>query len=377
LVSPVTRVVKLLTGLSEKVESEGKKEKDLYETYVCWGKSVVEQKEASNSAAESKIQELETYIADLDAGRITLTSERADLTKEIDELDHDIETTKAMREKEHHDFVVAEAEMKAAIKALDSATETLDKATKDHKGALLGVRQRLNGEERVNGGMEAFASKQASLMTAVELGRRSLTKADSLFLERALLGDVPSPDWKKLNRKATFKMSYKARSGKIQDLLKKMKVTFEENLKEAQNKEADEKEEYDKLSTAKNGQLDAARTALEEMNVENGARGLSKQDASDEVDSLKEQVEADKKIISDTESALETKKKEYSEREELRSKELQAISEAINILHSDDARDLFKKIDGIAVFLADQHVVGAEGYKRCYRHTSKRSTKVW
>jgi len=40
---------------------------------------------------------------------------------------------------------------------------------------------------------------------------------------------------------------------------------------------------------------------------------------------------------------LEAKKKEWKERQEMRSKEQEAISKAIAILYSDDARDLFKK----------------------------------
>merc|ERR1719450_1105149 len=130
--SPVTRVVELLKALSLQVEKEGKKEEDLYEDFVCWGKSIINQKTASNAAAEAKINELETYIADLDAGRIELTSERADLEKEIATLMSDLEEAKALREKEHADFLEAESEMEQAIDALDEAIKTLDDATKDH-----------------------------------------------------------------------------------------------------------------------------------------------------------------------------------------------------------------------------------------------------
>merc|ERR1719352_1264079 len=108
--SPVTRVVELLKGLSAQVEKEGKKEEDLYETYVCWAKSVIEQKTATNAAAASRIDKLEAYVADLDAGRVELTSERADLEKEIEELMGDMDTSAALRKKEHSDFVDAEDE---------------------------------------------------------------------------------------------------------------------------------------------------------------------------------------------------------------------------------------------------------------------------
>merc|ERR1711977_741281 len=108
MLSPVTRVVELLKGLSNQVEKEGKVEEGLYEDFVCWGKSVINQKTESNAAAQSRIDELETYIADLDSGRIELTSERADLEKDIAELMADMESATALRNKEHEDFLEAE-----------------------------------------------------------------------------------------------------------------------------------------------------------------------------------------------------------------------------------------------------------------------------
>jgi len=341
--SPVTRVVELLKGLSTQIEKEGKVEEGLYEDFVCWGKSVINQKTASNAAAESRISELETYIADLDSGRIELTSERGDLEKDIAELMSDMEEATALRKKEKADFEEAEKEMNQAITALKSAIDTLDEATKDHKeGVLLAVRARLQGASNI-GGMAALAQHQASLKQAVDLGDRFLDKADATFLRRVLLGDVPKVDWKKLNRKATFKMAYKARSFKIQGVLKKMHQTFTINLKDATDKENDAQSDYDKLTKAKQGQLDAAQEALNKMESENGAKGMSRQDSEDELNALKEQVKDDTKFIAQTEKALEEKKASWKVRSELRSGELAAISKAIYILHNDDARDLFKK----------------------------------
>merc|ERR1719313_2351540 len=182
--SPVTRVVELLKALSAQVEKEGKVEEGLYEDFVCWGKSIINQKTASNAAANSRINELEAYIADLESGRVELTSERTDLEKEIAGLMADMEEATALRKKEHADFLDAEKEMKQAIAALKSAIDTLDEATKDHKkGVLLAVRARLQGAAQ-NGGMAELAMHQAALKQAVELGDRFLEKADATFLKR-------------------------------------------------------------------------------------------------------------------------------------------------------------------------------------------------
>merc|ERR1719253_2004278 len=315
----------------------------MYEDFVCWGKSIISQKTASNAAANSRIDELEAYIADLDSGRVELTSERSDLEKEIAGLMSDMETANALRKKENSDFLDAEDEMKKAVKALKGAIDTLDKATKDHKeGVLLAVRADLQGASQ-NGGMAALLEHQASLKQAVDLGSQFLDKSDATFLRRMLLGEVPKVDWKKLNRKATFKMAYKARSFKIQDVLKKMHQTFSINLADAEGNEKAALDSYNKLTKAKQDQLDAAQGALTKMESEKGAKGMSRQDSVDEVKALKEQVSNDEKFIKQTQAALTAKKASWKVRSETRAGELAAISKAIFTLHNDDSRDLFKK----------------------------------
>merc|ERR1719482_1034891 len=87
--SPITRVVELLKGLADQAEKEGKKEEDLYETYVCWAKTVIDTKTSTNAAAETRIDELKAYIDDIDSGRIEFTDKRGTLEKELAELNAD------------------------------------------------------------------------------------------------------------------------------------------------------------------------------------------------------------------------------------------------------------------------------------------------
>ena len=107
--------------------------------------------------------------------------------------------------------------------------------------------------------------------------------------------NVSAQDWKKLNRKATFKMSYKKRSGKIQELLAKMESDFKANLAAAQKTEEEAVSSYEKLKGSKTDELETAQGALNDMAAENGAKGMSKEKAQEEVDALKAQVANDEK----------------------------------------------------------------------------------
>merc|ERR1712129_677130 len=112
-------------------------------------------------------------------------------------------------------------------------------------------------------GAESRAAEVATLKHAANLGDRFLSRGDSVYLRRLLTGEVPTWDWKKLNRPATFKKKYKARSFKIQDILAKLLETFTINLEDAEAKEKETQETFDKLMKSKGAELDAAEEALE------------------------------------------------------------------------------------------------------------------
>lgn len=326
--NPVSRIVTLLNGLKAKLEQDLDTETDLFETYKCWYKSTTTTKTASNEAANSRIDEQKTYIKDVDAGRITFTTEKVDLEKQIAGLTDDLKQAKDMRENENKDFVAAEKEMKMAVAALKEAIKTIDDAT---KGSFAQKRS-----------YASMLTMRHSLQKAMSLGRALLADSDVKYLDQLLSDDVPKPDWKKLNRKATFKMKYKKGSGKILDVLSELQTTFENNLADAQQKEKDDIAAYEKLKKSKGDMLDSANKALTDMAVENGARGVSKQEAQDEVDALEAQVKADTKFIKEAGEAFAIKEKEWAARKNLRSKEVLAMSQAIAVLASDDAKDLMK-----------------------------------
>ena len=201
--NPVTRVVQLMEGLVKKIAADGDAEQELHDKFKCWCKKVINSKTTTMAANEARIDELAQYIDDLESGRIELTSERSELEAEIKGLEKTIEEETTMREKEHEDFLAAKDEMDKAIAALKSAIEVLKEGT-------------------------APAMLVAQLKKVERVGQGFLAKNDLSELHKIL--DVPTADWKKLNREATFKKKYEARSGGIQDILADMLKTFEDNL---------------------------------------------------------------------------------------------------------------------------------------------------
>jgi len=337
--SPVERVVKLLEDLEDQIEKDGKAEEDLYETFVCWGKSIISQKTATNEAAQQRVDMITQYLSDLDGGKIELTTEKNDLTKQVAELTKDIEVAKASRAEAKEDFDEAEKEMKQAIKALKSAINVLGTATKNNKKKAMF----LDVEETVESSASERAQEAASLSKAAELGSRVLSPGDAFFLQRLLTGEVPNADWKKLNQKATFKEDYTTRSTKIQSTLAKLQRTFESNLKDAKDKEKAAADLHTKAKSAKDSEKHTAETALASLTKEAGARGEAKQEKQEEKQALESQILTDTKFINQVTKELKDKKTEWKARKALRAGELAAASKAISILRDDDNRDLLSK----------------------------------
>lgn len=339
--NPVSRVVRMMEGLSFKLEHEVKAEEGLYEDFMCWGKSVLSEKQASNAAADSEIASLREWLTELDAGKVELTDERETLDKEIEDLQNKMDNAYGLREQGHKDFIKAEEDMLKAIQALNSAVGVLKTAT--GKSSLVSVRTQVQSSVQNGGGMSMLMEDGAQLDRAVKLGERFLSKVDAAFLRRLLTGQVPKVSYKKINRKAFFKMSYRARSSNIVSTLEELIATFRGSLEDARQKDADDQSEYEDLYDKEKALLDGKVQSRAEMSKENGAKAMSKAEAQEKIDLLTEQIESDDKYLEQTQEAMDNKKEEWQYRKQLRQDELAAISQAIKILSSDQARDLMKK----------------------------------
>merc|ERR1719281_1900510 len=204
--------------MSTEIEEDKKAEQDLFDKFECWWKTVCGAKKASINEAEETISALTAYIDDIKSGRIEFSSEGADATKDVAELMTQLEKSKALRKKENEDFEAAKDEMETTIGALEKALEELEAGTEG-----------------------SFLSSSSWVDRIVSLGQSTLSDADAKALQSGL-----QPD---------HNMKYKKASGKIQELIADMTKTFKDNLDDAEDKEKESKEMYEKLRDAKEDQL--------------------------------------------------------------------------------------------------------------------------
>merc|ERR1719262_460203 len=137
--------------------------------------------------------------------------------------------------------------------------------------------------------------------------------------------------------------SYEPQSGQIFGILKQMKEEFEQNLSQSQKEEVKAQQEYVDLKATKEEMIAASKKMADEKSTEMWDNKKALTDAQEDLKSPREQFKADKKFLSDLRLVCQKLDHDWTERSKSRSAEIQAVTETIGILTSDEARDLTHK----------------------------------
>merc|ERR1719409_2086209 len=143
---------------------------------------------------------------------------------------------------------------------------------------------------------------------------------------------------------APFTGNYNAQSGEIVGVLKSMNDTFTQNLlnaRQVENKSLTEFNDFIAVKVEEHTDMTSSFNSKKEI-LGNNADDIAK--TSEELETTTGLKESDEAFLADLTSKCATKAKEYQKRVMLRTGEEAAISQAIGILHSDDARDTFGSV---------------------------------
>merc|ERR1719498_1794959 len=95
--------------------------------------------------------------------------------------------------------------------------------------------------------------------------------------------------------------------------------------------------------TSKTAEIEAAGKAIETKTARSGAVAVETVQAKADLESTTKAVAEDTDFKANLKKNCATKQKEWDERCKLRAQEIEAISDTIEMLNSDDALELFKK----------------------------------
>merc|ERR1719364_272634 len=118
---------------------------------------------------------------------------------------------------------------------------------------------------------------------------------------------------------------------------------MEADLKESEAKEAESKTSFETMMTSKTEEIAAAGKAIETKTARSGEVKVEAVQAKADLEKTTASVEEDTEFKANLKKNCATKQAEWDERCKLRAQEIEAISDTIKMMNSDDALELFKK----------------------------------
>merc|ERR1719321_2361692 len=198
--------------------------------------------------------------------------------------------------------------------------------------------------------MKVASNVRSAILDAPQVNELSEEKSKVLkrFLEEpvAFLQQEPEDYY---DQKAQAKASYSPASATIMGILKDMYDTFASDLEKSNTDEsALQKAFEDHIAAKEKANADMKREILqkEEQSAQKSSE-LSEAEAT--LSATTEQRGSDEQIFESTRDACKAKSDEWDERGRLRTEQLVGINQALEILTSDENRDIFIKSTGTTV----------------------------
>merc|ERR1719272_621988 len=306
---PMSQVIKLLKDMQATMEKEGEADQEGYDKMACW--CITNKKEKAKSVVDSNthIFDLNTRIEEQSASMARLGAEIDNLNKEVAEDQTTLDAATELRKKQLAEFNAEEKDLLASVLSLKGAVTVLEKSNSF-----------LQSPREVRDLMQTTLIKQSSQLTY------ALTAKQNTALTAFIQNGSPS--------------------GEIVGILQQMKDIFKKNLNDSQTEESTNVKAFQDLKTAKEDDIktgqDHADSKAEKLATTKDQISQDTQDLSD----TKKSLENDEKFLTTLKEQCETNDVDWGRRHKSRSDEILAVSQALSVLTSDDAHDLFSKTLG-------------------------------
>jgi len=305
--SPVEKVVQLIQGILDRTIADGEAEQKIYDKYACWCETTAKRKAAAITDAQDDMRRLGQTILSLKGKIATLTSEIEGLAKDIAQNEADQESATNIRTKENAAYSADTAERKQALAALQAAIEVLIKGT-------------------------SFA--QVEQTNAIKQLVEVLPVSPKVKPQHlALLSEFASGS----------RSRYAPQSQTIQGILTDMYATFAADLEDATKDEARANREFEDYIYQKQVELANLKETKLKKEGDKAEAENELADTTQAYDDTEAQKEADIAFFDETKDACTAKNEEWVTRKSLRTEEIKGMKEALKILTSDEARELFAK----------------------------------
>jgi chromosome segregation ATPase len=301
--NPIRRIVNLLQGMQKKIEKEGEEMEDMFEKFQCYCKLNSEKLQTNVDGLNDEIPQHEASVKSKSESKMQIEEELKGHKTDRADANGAVETATEQRAKDKKAFDAYSAEAKSNIASVKKAVAALRKGMGD-----------------------AFLQTSvAATLRDVVMNTNHLSSFDQDEVQSFLQGKTTGS------------------SGEIVGILEQMGEDMAQDLKEAEESEASSLADFNGLVAAKQKEIAAATTAIEDKTARVGKLAVdivnSKNDLADAQDALAE----DSNFLIELKKTCAEQAKLFDIVKKTRAEEMTAIGATVKILNDDDALDLFKK----------------------------------
>jgi len=300
-VTPIEKVITLLEGLKDEVESDAKIEGKAYDEFACFCKDETTKKSDSVNAGEKKINVLSADIADKTQEKADDSSELLGRKKDQEELNVKLQETNERCAKEKAEYEVEAADLSKAIQGLKDAIKSM----KESKPSLLSIQQKLG--------------KTFEMADAMSLLKTPKHKAVAAFIQQTSSVDPSDPE-------------YKFHSNDIIDVCENLLVDYKATKKTLDEEWEKTRKGCEELKKSLKKQLKANKDAMDDL-VKNIAK-LKEEIAQHREDLITadELMKDDQLYLKDLQARCEDRANDFDQRAAMRNDEVAALTSALEIL---------------------------------------------
>lgn len=286
---PIEKIINLLKGLEEQAIEEGKSEALSFQKFEYWCKN--SKKTLTKAIAEEKdnIDSLESKISAKTEESKNLGEQISKLEKELGELSN-------------------------------SASEAL--TASDKANALY---------EQVSSDLESTGESVGQCITALKDSKDATSLAQAQKTAQVLLQTDPA-EVMAAGDMQSHKKSYSFKGGNIIELLKQLKLKFEDDLTQVEKEETNRVNSYNLAKDARDNSITAAEKSKDEKTDLKAEVDEELAEAKSDLEDEEGELEADSGTLETTDKKCSVKTSEWEERSNTRSGEIEAINVAIKIL---------------------------------------------
>jgi len=307
-VTPVEKVINLLTDLKDEVTTEGAAEAATYDKFACFCKDTTEEKSLAITTGRDEIDSLSAEIGEDTAEKVKKSTELQEAKVKLETLNREIAENKALWDKEKAKYESTAADLSKAISSLEKAID----AMKDSKGAFL----------QVPAAVRSAVKDQLALAAAMGLIEEKKRAAVNAFLQAGKASVDPSDP------------SYEYHSDGIIG-------TLETLLKDFRDEKADLDEEWGKSDATftstdkdKNAQAVTTKDAIDELTSDISGLAKSIAEARGSLVEKEGFMQDDQAYLKDLTERCEDRANDWDQRSALRKGELEALAGALEVLEN-------------------------------------------